>query len=348
MKYHYLILCILISLLTSCATIFEIDTQNTSDHLEDSKMIGNNYIDKQLYNKAEKTFLEIVDNYPSDADSHYKLGFIYYQTGQFDKSSNHYLKVISIDPSFHKAYYNLGVIYSTKGYQSYNVHQASAFFKQYLTIQPDSPYAEKIQHWLINHKQLVSASHLKKTGNNYFRKNDLIKARKLFEQCNPKDKEIHYKLGVIYKRLGLLQQSIEQFSRVIKADKKLTKPYYPMAFYYLSKIYATKGAYYHVEKSEYYLKKYRQYVPHSKPKIARKTKKHTKKPVKQKVAEMKMSEPKPIDKQWIEKQTQLIMNNSHMPHKVIPNNNESELAPNNRQHIMDKNWVQQQIESMDF
>jgi len=339
MKFNIISSIIILFFLSSCSIVFKDNISKNSANIEYPKMIGNNYIEKKLYKKAEMVFTELIENNPNDADSYYKLGFIYHKIGKINKSLKNYLKVISIDPAYSKAYYNLGAIYSIEG-NFYDVNKASFFFKRYLAIEPESQYKESIQNWLIKHKKIASKKNIKKQADYYFRQGDLLESKKLFEQCIPKDKEINYKLGIIYRKMGLTKKSIGQFFKVIEEDKKIKKPYYPVAFYYLGKIYAKKGNYYDPDKSQYYLNKYRYFVPGAKSKI-----KHEKKIVKNEVIKIQQPDLKPMDKNWIEKQTQLITGQKNSSLKTTSESNESNFTTNN---IMDKDWIKEQIDSMNF
>jgi len=344
MKFKYFFPIFLLLIMSSCATLLDNHADSECDLDDSSKIIGDSYIENQFYEKAEKIFAELAEQCPLNAESHYKLGFIYHKMGKIGKSRKKYEKVISLDPNYHEAYYNLGAIYSSEN----DIEKASFFFKQYLENKPESQLVDRIQLWLINHKQIEPPEKLKKIGNKFYNKNNLSKAKDCFEKCLPKDKEINYKLGIIYKKFGLIQKSIDQFLTVIEKDKKLKKPYYPNAFYFLHKIYLSKGEYYNVEKAKLYLNKYRQHVPRPKPTEKRNTKKKNKKIQKQPIHKLSTSEPQVKDKDWLEEQTKMIVKQKEISPKTNDDSFELDLKSTNQTNMMDKDWLQEQIHHIDF
>lgn len=60
---------------------------------------------------AENLFIEASKLDPTDEQSNYRLGNIYFKKGGFKKSAQYFSKVVAINPQNAKAHYNLGTIH---------------------------------------------------------------------------------------------------------------------------------------------------------------------------------------------------------------------------------------------
>ncbi len=144
---HYLcVVFLFLILLSSCASDNHIGgTKNTE--IGKHRERGNEHYEKGFYKEAEGEFRWITEQYPGDADSHYKLGVIYSKQGLAKKSCYEFFKTISIDPDYAKANYNLGVLFFNDD-SMYSAETAAYFFEKYLTLDPSSEHRETIERWL--------------------------------------------------------------------------------------------------------------------------------------------------------------------------------------------------------
>ena len=130
---------ILAIIITACPGKFDVNLH---------KKAADTYYQNNEFDNAEREYYQILEKFPRDSDAHFQLGVIYYKKNDYKKSIARFMEVISIDRKFSKAYYNLAIIHATKG-PYYNEKQAAIFFKEYLNLEPDSAYKEKIESWLI-------------------------------------------------------------------------------------------------------------------------------------------------------------------------------------------------------
>jgi len=72
----------------------------------------------------------------------------------------------------------------------------------------------------------------------------------------PKDRDAHFKLGVIYYKKGLIEQSLLEFIEVTRIDPKHGK-----AYYNLGTIFSSRGPYFDASKATFGFKKYLELEP---------------------------------------------------------------------------------------
>lgn len=86
---------------------------------------------------AEQVYMQILANYPDNADALHLMGVINHQRGIRDEAERLILKAIAVQPNAAVYYGNLGRVYHAQG----RMTEAIARYEQALQIQPDFPDA---------------------------------------------------------------------------------------------------------------------------------------------------------------------------------------------------------------
>lgn len=110
------------------------------------------FYENKAYEKAENEYKKILKTRPEDSEVIFRLGVIYFRSGRIAQSIFMFLRVISIDPKHGKSFYNLGAIHANQG-PYYDRKKAALYFKEYLTLEPSSPFREEIEKWLFKKQQ---------------------------------------------------------------------------------------------------------------------------------------------------------------------------------------------------
>jgi tetratricopeptide (TPR) repeat protein len=88
------------------------------------------------FDRAENTFIRLLDRHPRDEDGAYMLGRMYYQEGRVDQAMGQFQRVLKLNPRSYKAWDNLGLCWQANG----NDDKAIAHFLQAIKlVETDHP-----------------------------------------------------------------------------------------------------------------------------------------------------------------------------------------------------------------
>ncbi len=103
------------------------------------KMIGvKSWIASSDYDKAARSLLDIIETYPSNAETHYYLAAIYAQYNYFDEALAEYQKVLDINPDHSRVKLNMANIY----HQQWSEFKAARIYGQLANDLNDSATAK--------------------------------------------------------------------------------------------------------------------------------------------------------------------------------------------------------------
>ena len=165
------------------------------------------------YAGAVREFKHAVEQAPSDAESHYELGFCYFRLGQSDNAIQELKAALAIEPWYTRADEALAEIYLQKRDSA----QARTYLNHLLSVDPSSYaahynlgiFAAMGQHWSEAEEHILSALH-----------------------ADPGSAEAHNTLGMIYLQRGDLEPARRQFEETIRLQPNLGSAHYNLAMVY--------------------------------------------------------------------------------------------------------------------
>jgi len=153
--------------------------------------------------KAASLLAGLLQKRPQDAILNYAMGAVYYLQGQYSEAESSLKQSLRLQSDQVAASYYLGLTYDAVG----QADQAVAVFRNLLEDHPDhAPSCAKLGSILLRQHQYDEA------------RQDLERAVAL----DPGSVEAHYQLGLLFRRLGKLNESEEQFakSRKLEAERR--------------------------------------------------------------------------------------------------------------------------------
>ena len=111
--------------------------------------MGNAYNNKQDYDKAIEYYEKAIELNPKDADAYYNMGNAYNNKQDYDKAIEYYEKAIKLNPKDAKAYYNMGYVYDDK--QNYD--KAIECYKKAIELNPEYANAYNNMGYAYYNKQ---------------------------------------------------------------------------------------------------------------------------------------------------------------------------------------------------
>ena len=192
--------------------------------------------------QARELYLKAVEHHPDDAEAHYMLGVIYYQSNDLVRSENHFKAAIKLSPQSAMAVCGLATVY-----RSSRPEEAAKLYLQAYRINPNllDAYYEcaVILHKQKEYKKAADICFDILAGNSkYFKawyllgnikadSRDNITAIEYFNNAldlNPSFGEAYYRLGEMYFRMGKIKESLEHLEKSLDF---ITPNYDPYVFY---------------------------------------------------------------------------------------------------------------------
>ncbi len=100
--------------------------------------MGIRYHQSGQHAMAEQVYVQILANYPDNADALHLMGVLNHQRGIRDEAERYILKAIALQPNAAVYYGNLGRVYQAQG----RMAEAISRYEQALQLQPDFPDAK--------------------------------------------------------------------------------------------------------------------------------------------------------------------------------------------------------------
>lgn len=192
--------------------------------------------------QARELYLKTVEEYPGDAEAHYMLGVIYFQTNDPARSANHFKTAIKFSPRSAMALCGLAAVYRSR-----KPEEAAKLYLEAYRINPgllDAYYEYAvILHKQKEYKKAADICFDILAGNpGYFKacfllgnikadNHDNITAIVYFNDAlniNPSFGEAYFRLGEMYLRIGRIKDSLECLEKSLDF---VTPNYNPYVFY---------------------------------------------------------------------------------------------------------------------
>ncbi|MCX5800920.1 MAG: DUF2723 domain-containing protein [Candidatus Eisenbacteria bacterium] len=106
-----------------------------------ARWLGQFYAESGQMEKGERHYLELVKQYPADAEIRYRLGAVHVAMGKLDAAIQDYKGAIELDPTFRSAYAGLHDVYARLG----RFAESKAVLSAWLQIDPGD---EEVRRYL--------------------------------------------------------------------------------------------------------------------------------------------------------------------------------------------------------
>lgn len=163
-------------------------------------IVGNNYYDKRLYDKAIKIYEEIIGTDSNNVAALNNLGISYLDKNNYEKAILFLEMAYNINPEDIDALMNLGAYYvETKEFD-----QALIYFEKLDLIKTDDVYILKMLGTIYANIERYDEA--------------VIQLERALE-ISPNDVELLNNLGVITNKVGKIFDSLQYFSRILFLDQ---------------------------------------------------------------------------------------------------------------------------------
>lgn len=199
------------------------------------------FLKKNNIDKAIWSYEEILKLNKENYSIYYKLIDLYIMNGEIEKTVNNYLKVaqllikdndyeegieiykkvIKLDENNLEARYKMSILLKDK-----NIDGAIEELDAILKICPSHKEASRSLFELyLSIDDMNKAAVVIKNSDNKELLEEIIENYKKCLEKNPSDYATRYKLGLIYKELGELENAVEQYQALLKCSEKLLVAY---------------------------------------------------------------------------------------------------------------------------
>lgn len=104
-------------------------------------LLANSFKDLEIYEQAINVYKKIISIQSDNYLAYYNLGLLYEQNKKHEEAQNYLLKSIEINEKYSPAYYALGLSFLAVN----NPDKAKELFEQYLQLDPNGEYKDKIE-----------------------------------------------------------------------------------------------------------------------------------------------------------------------------------------------------------
>ncbi len=177
---------------------------------------------------------------PNSIKAHNNLGLHYEEKGLYERAVYEYRKALEIDPDYVCAHINLGNVYSKMDLFELAIVEYQVALKEAAKTKSHLAVVEG----LVNAYDMVREGNLKNNSNIVVAINDNLMvvydmAINEYEKelkSNPDSDILHYNLGVLYSRKGLIGEAISEYEKALTINPQFSKAYFNMGA-----IYANQG-----------------------------------------------------------------------------------------------------------
>jgi len=171
-------------------------------------LLGTAYLEKRMFDEAEREIARALEIRPRIADAHFNLGWLYEQKRNLPKAVEEYRQEIEIHPASYTAHFNLAMLYGRMG----DLRGAAAEFKE--VIRSEKAFA---RGYLFLAKTYLDL------GENYDEALSLARTGLELEPEGESAPQGHYVLADIYNRLGRRAESSAEVAKGKALEAKLKK-----------------------------------------------------------------------------------------------------------------------------
>ena len=177
---------------------------------------------------------------PNSIKAHNNLGLHYEEKGLYGQAVYEYKKALEIDPDYVRAHINLGNVYTKMSLFELAIMEYHGALKEALKTK----FYIVVVDGLVNAYDMVREEALKNSPNIVVAINDNLMAvydmaidgYKKELKSNPDSDILHYNLGVLYSRKGLIREAISEYGQALAINPQFSKAYFNMGA-----IYANQG-----------------------------------------------------------------------------------------------------------
>ncbi len=226
MRYLSWAIILLTFLISACASVP--NKNETQAHF----LLGDSYLREGKYNLALKELILASQRSPSNPTIRMELGLAYMYRGDLKRAERELRKAISLKDDFGEAYNNLGLLYlkMNRWQDAQKCFLRAVSIPTYTT--PEIAYTNLGSCYVLQKKYLKAERAFKQAiklnflylpayiglGNLLEFQRRYLEALKLYQRAIiylPKEAVLHYRVGMIYYRLGQQEAAKREFKRVI-------------------------------------------------------------------------------------------------------------------------------------
>ena len=173
--------------------------RDTSVHLA----IGRCFDLLKDFSGAEAAFKIALEQKPEWPDSHFWMGKIRFETGKLDEAITFFQESIKINPKFRDGLYSIALAFEQKG----NLQEAISFLKRIIALPPGTaktknPFPYDLET-LFDDPILLDES---------------IRQMESFLKTHEGFADVHFKLGMAYRRKGDKEKAMAEFKMAIQIN----------------------------------------------------------------------------------------------------------------------------------
>jgi len=189
---------------------------------------------------AETILKKIIKKDPSDSIAYNNLGVVLNRQKKYSGAQKAFEKAIKINPSHYDSYLNLAMILeNVTGDLAY----ANKCYKKYLSLNPDSPKADKVRdHIVQNELQLLGSSPSESTFHEYIEQGKQYLAEGRFEEAEDTFRsalrirnasaKARANLGAALMEQGKLDEAEETLNKCLSLNKGTAECAYQLGWVY--------------------------------------------------------------------------------------------------------------------
>ena len=158
---------------------------------------GNDFIEKNQYNKALDSFQKAIKINPDSDKIFFQIGFVFSNLKKHKEAIKSYQKAIEIKPDKDAAYYNMGIAYSNlKQYK-----EAIISYQKAIEIRPEKDAAY--------YNMGIAYDNLKQYK-------EAIKSYQKAIEIKPDKDEAYYNMGIAFSNLKQYEKAIKSYQRAVE------------------------------------------------------------------------------------------------------------------------------------
>lgn len=181
-------------------------------------LIAQEWVKYGRWREAKRVLERAADARPT-SEIYTQLAVCYHNLDDLKRAEQAYLKALELDPRNPLALNNLGYMWADQGR---NLQQAIRMLEEANRLTPDQPYIMDSLGWAYYKQAVVDAE----AGKAQNARRLLVKAQLLVEKAvdaSPGQPEQHYHLGMIYAKLGYVEEAKAELRRALAAQSSLTE-----------------------------------------------------------------------------------------------------------------------------
>jgi tetratricopeptide (TPR) repeat protein len=195
----------------------------------------------KIWKNSYTLWSDAVRKYPESNEANALMGVVYMDLGMDEKATEYLEKAVHILPIDYESRNNLGIVYGRLNRPEKALNELLIA----LRLKPENDITQ------------VNLSVFYQRQKEYKKSEEILKH---LISRNPKNAELYFRLGLLYKEMGLPRAAISELIRAMELAPEIINPYEELGNIYVSKL----GD---IEKGTYYYKKGIESAPKAKLKV---------------------------------------------------------------------------------